>query len=95
MAKSKIKKDDMVVVISGADKNKRGKVMEVQRSAGKVLVEGVNLRKRTMRRSQERPEGGIVDREQPIHMSNVMELSRYQTKVEPKNSNSSKQEAAS
>ena len=93
MIKYKIKKGDTAVVISGAEKGKRGAVLEVDRTRGRVLVEGVNLRKRAMRRSQERPQGGIVEKELPIHISNVMEQTRYEAKVEPKRAAAAQQEA--
>lgn len=96
MAKRKIKKDDMVVVISGAEKGKQGKVLEVRGDAERALVEGVNLRRKAMRRTQERPQGGIVEQEQPIHVSNLMEQSRYDQKVGAKNNpKQTKQEAES
>ncbi len=95
MTKRKIKKGDMVVVISGAEKNKRGRVLEVK-AGERAWVEGVNLRPKAMRRTQERPQGGIVEQERPIHISNLMEQERYERKVESKNnSEQSKQEAES
>jgi large subunit ribosomal protein L24 len=77
MAKARIKKDDMVVVISGADKGHRGKVLSVDREKQLVVVEGINVRKKTQRRSQDHPEGGILDLPCPIHASNVMAAERY------------------
>lgn len=77
MSKANIKKDDMVVAIAGADKGKSGKVLRVDRKAGRVYVEGLNVQKKTIRRSQEKPQGGIMDVEGPIAISNVMEQSRY------------------
>ena len=73
MAKSTVKKNDIVVVIAGADKGKSGKVLRVDRKAGRVYVEGINIQKKTMRRTQEKPQGGIMDVEGPIAISNVME----------------------
>ncbi|MCE1188906.1 MAG: 50S ribosomal protein L24 [Ignavibacteria bacterium] len=67
----KIKKDDKVVVISGNDK-KEGKVLKVFPKKMRVIVEGVNIRKRHTKRSQANPQGGIIEREMPIHVSNVM-----------------------
>ncbi len=90
MAKSKIKKEDMVVVISGSERGKRGKVLEVSK-VGRALVEGVNLVRKSVRRTQERPQGGIVEQEQPIHVSNLMEQGRYEQKVESKNSDQTNQ----
>lgn len=63
---------DLVVVISGKDKGKKGKVMRVLREDDRVLVEGVNRVKRHTRPTPRNPSGGIVDREQPIHASKVM-----------------------
>lgn len=77
MSKANIKKDDMVVVISGAEKGKSGKVLRVDRKADRVYVEGVNIQKKAIRRSQDKPQGGIIDVEGPIHISNVMEQGRY------------------
>ena len=64
-----IKKNDLVKVISGDDKGKEGRVIETQAKKGRVLVEGVNIHKRHMRKS---PAGGIMEREFPIAYSNVM-----------------------
>jgi large subunit ribosomal protein L24 len=77
MARAHVKKDDLVAVISGADKGKRGKVLVVDREKGRVIVEGINRRKRTVRRSAESPEGGITEKECPIHVSNVMIADKY------------------
>lgn len=71
MSKAKIKKGDTVKVITGDDKGKEGKVLEVAPEAGRVLVEGVNLIKKAMRQNEENPQGGIVEREAPIAISNV------------------------
>src|SRR5690606_11839305 len=65
-----IKREQEVVVISGSHKGKRGKVLSVK-AGESVLVEGVNLITKFERKSQERPEGGSVEREAPIHYSNV------------------------
>lgn len=69
--KLKIKRGDEVVVISGSHKGQQGKVLEINRSSLRVVVEGVNLIKRHIRKSQENPEGAIVEREGSIHYSNV------------------------
>ena len=71
MSKVKIKKGDTVVVIAGDDKGKSGKVLQVVPEAGQVLVEGVNFVKKHMRKSEDNPQGGIVEREAPVHISNV------------------------
>ncbi|MBZ0179529.1 MAG: 50S ribosomal protein L24 [Melioribacteraceae bacterium] len=70
----RINKNDMVVVISGNNKDKTGKVLKVYPKTQRVIVEGVNLRKRHSKPSQKNPQGGIVEKEAPIHVSNVMVL---------------------
>jgi large subunit ribosomal protein L24 len=68
----KLKKNDPVVVITGTDRGKRGKILFVDRGKGRVVVEGVNFRQKYLKPSQESPKGGISKREFPIHASNVM-----------------------
>jgi large subunit ribosomal protein L24 len=70
----RIRKNDMVVVISGNAKGKTGKVLKVYPESGRVIVEGVNIVKRHSRPRQKNPQGGILQRESPIHASNVMLL---------------------
>jgi len=72
--KFNVKKDDQVVVISGNFKGKKGKVLKIFPTDRRVIVEGVNVRKRHSRPSQKNPQGGIVQKEAPIHLSNVMLL---------------------
>jgi len=74
-----IKREQEVVVISGAHKGKSGKVLEVK-APNKVLVEGVNLITKYERKSQENPEGASVEKEAPIHYSNVMLVEKYDAK---------------
>ena len=74
MATSKIKKDDLVQVIAGKDKGKTGKVMSVDLKNKKVLVEGVNMVKKHAKPSAANQQGGIINQEAPIDMSNVMYL---------------------
>jgi large subunit ribosomal protein L24 len=73
-AKLKIKKGDQVVVITGRDKGKQGEVLKVLPSESRVIVQGVNVAKRHTRPSAANPSGGIVDKELPIHVSNVAHL---------------------
>lgn len=69
----KIKKNDQVVVLSGRDKGKRGRVIEVLTREKKVLVEGINMLKHHERQNRQRGiAGGIIERESPINVSNVM-----------------------
>lgn len=68
----RIKKNDIVMVTSGKDKGKTGKVLHVYTQKSRVLVEGINRVKKHMRRTQENQQGGIVEVERPISFSNVM-----------------------
>ena len=68
----KIKKNDIVKVISGNDKGKEGRVIKVYNDSHMVLVEGVKLVKKHARPTQDNPKGGIITMEKPIHISNVM-----------------------
>ncbi len=77
---SRIKKDDQVVVITGKDKGAKGRVLSVLREADRVLVEGVNKVKRHTKPTPKNPQGGIIEREQPIHLSNVMILDTKEDK---------------
>lgn len=70
--KLKIKKGDIVQVITGNDRGKTGRVMEVYPKKMKILVEGVNIKKKHTRPTQNNPKGGILDKEVPLHYSNVM-----------------------
>lgn len=70
--KTKLKINDEVIVISGKHKKSRGKILAIDKSRGRVIVQGVGLRKRFTRPSQENPKGGVVEIESPIHISNVM-----------------------
>lgn len=72
MATSKIKKGDQVMVIAGKNKGKDGKVIEVKN--GKVVVEGINVITKHAKPSQANPQGGIIQKEAPIDISNVMYL---------------------
>lgn len=70
----KIKKGDTVKVIAGKDKDKEGKVLSVDQAKNRVLVEGVNMIKKHEKPSGRNQQGGIVTREAPIDLSNVMYL---------------------
>ncbi|MDD3715999.1 MAG: 50S ribosomal protein L24 [Candidatus Marinimicrobia bacterium] len=67
-----IKKGDIVKVITGKYKGKEGKVLKVFPLAQRVIIEGVNMVKRHTRPSQQNPQGGIVEKEAAVHVSNVM-----------------------
>ena len=77
MATSKIKKGDTVKVITGKDKGKEGKVLFVK--DGKVLVEGVNTVTKHTKPSQANPQGGIIQKEAAIDISNVMYVNKGKT----------------
>ena len=70
--KMNIRKGDKVEVITGKDKGKQGVVLRGIPQNQRVLVEGVNMVKKAMRPTQQNPQGGIVTKEAPIHVSNVM-----------------------
>ena len=72
MATMKIKKGDTVKVIAGKDNGKEGKVISVDRKNNRVLVEGVTIITKHMKPSAANQNGGIVQKEAPIHISNVM-----------------------
>ena len=70
----KIKKGDMVKIISGNDRGKSGRVIKVFLDRNRIIVEGINIVKKHSRPSQENPQGAILEKELPIHISNAMYL---------------------
>ncbi|MEI7578710.1 MAG: 50S ribosomal protein L24 [bacterium] len=68
----KIKKGDTVKVITGKDRDKTGLVKEVFRKVDRVLIEGINMVKRHQKKTKDDKQGGIITREAPIHISNIM-----------------------
>ncbi len=75
-----VRKGDQVEVIAGNHKGSTGKVLEVLSTKQRVLVEGVRMIKRHMRKSQDNPQGKIAEREGPIHISNVKVVERGERK---------------
>ena len=71
MLKVKIRRGDTVMVLTGRERGKRGKVLRVMPTASRVLVEHVNMIKKHQRPTQKLRQGGIIEREGPIHLSNV------------------------
>ncbi len=67
-----IRKNDTVIVISGDEKGKRGRVLTVDRGKQRVTIEGINIIKRHMKPSPRYRQGGIIEREAPLHRSNIM-----------------------
>jgi|SRR5699024_7976818 len=76
MAKLKIKTGDQVRVMAGENKGREGKVMRVLIEQNKAIVEGVNMIKRHLKPSANNPQGGIAEREAPIHISNLTLLDK-------------------
>lgn len=81
MAKFHVKKGDEVVILAGAEKGKRGKLINVDTKSGRVVVEGLKMIKRHTRKSQQHPQGAIVEREGTIHGSNVMKAENFDARA--------------
>ena len=67
-----IKKGDTVVVNTGNDKGQKGRVLEVFKKTNRAIVEGVNVMKKHTKPNAESPQGGIIEKEAPVHISNLM-----------------------
>ena len=67
-----IKKGDTVMLIAGDDKGKKGRVLEVNTTSDRALVEGVNMMKKHTKPNAKAPQGGIIEKEAPVHISNLM-----------------------
>ena len=70
--KTRFKVNDNVIVISGSDNGRRGKVLFIDRKNGRIVIEGVNKKHKYLKPSQDNPKGGIMTIERPINISNVM-----------------------
>ena len=81
MSNFHVKKGEEVVVLAGKEKGKRGKIIAVLRKQQRVIVEGAQMIKRHMRKSQQHPQGAIVEREGTIHLSNVMKADQFDARV--------------
>ena len=81
MPKVHVKKGEEVVVLAGKEKGKRGKIIAVLRKKQRVIVEGAQMIKRHMRKSQDHPQGAIVEREGTIHLSNVMKADQFDARA--------------
>lgn len=77
MAKTHVKRGDEVVVLAGSQKGKRGRILEIISRNDRAIVEGLAMVKKHQAKTQEQPEGAIVEREGSIHMSNLMLASRF------------------
>jgi large subunit ribosomal protein L24 len=76
-----VKKGDEVVVIAGSEKGKRGKIIAVKTDKARVIVEGLRMIKKHMRKNQDNPQGAIIEREGTIHISNVMEAGKFDARA--------------
>lgn len=76
-----VKKGDQVVVLSGAERGKRGKIIAVNPKKNRAIVEGLKMIKRHMRKSQQNPQGAIVEREGSIHLSNLMKAEVFDARA--------------
>ena len=83
MQKFHVKKGDLVVVISGTERGKRGKIIEVQRGKERVIVEGVKMIKRHTRKelTPNKQQGAIIEREGTVHISNVMLAEKFDARA--------------
>jgi large subunit ribosomal protein L24 len=83
-----VKKNDEVVVLSGADRGKRGRVIAVEGKKARVIVEGVRMTKKHMRKSQQHPQGTILKREGFIHISSVMRADVFDARTQRRSAGS-------
>jgi len=81
MSKFHVKKGDEVVVLAGKEKGKRGKIITILARKDRVIVEGVQMIKRHTKKSQQHPQGSIVEREGSIHVSNVMAAANFDARA--------------
>jgi large subunit ribosomal protein L24 len=81
MQKCHIKKGDEVVVLAGTERGKRGKVLSVNTTKGRGIVEGLKMIKKHVRKNQQNPQGAIIEREGTIHLSNLMRAEDYDARV--------------
>ena len=83
MSSTRIKKNDRVIVIAGNQEGKTGRVLRIDRVKNRVFIEGVNMRKKAMRRKSEQDQGGIIEIEASIAISNVAPVVRVDGKDRP------------
>jgi large subunit ribosomal protein L24 len=81
MKRFHVKKGDEVVVIAGAERGKRGKIISVETGKQRVIVEGVRMIKKHMRKNQNNPQGAIIEREGTVHISNVMAVEKFDARA--------------
>jgi len=71
LIKTKLKLNDNVVIISGSDKGRRGKILAIDKKGGRLIVEGINKRQKFVKATQENPKGGVMNLEFPLKISKV------------------------
>ena len=76
-----VKKGDEVVVLAGKERGKRGKIISVSPKDSRVIVEGLHMIKRHTRKSQQNPQGAIVEREGTVHISNLMKAEVFDARA--------------
>jgi large subunit ribosomal protein L24 len=76
-----LKKGDEVVVLAGAERGKRGKIISVNAKSSRAIVEGVKMIKRHTRKNEQNPQGAIVEREGTVHISNLMKAESFDARV--------------
>ena len=76
-----VKKGEEAVIIAGADKGKRGRIITVIAKKQRVIIEGARMIKKHMRKSQQYPQGQIVEREGSVHISNVMKADKFDARA--------------
>jgi large subunit ribosomal protein L24 len=81
MRRFHVKKGDEVVVIAGTERGKRGKIIAMLTEKRRVIVEGVKLIKKHQRKSQQHPQGAIIEREGSVHLSNVMLAEKFDARA--------------
>jgi len=81
MQRYHVRRGDEVVVISGTQKGSRGKIISVITSKDRVIVEGVMMMKKHMKKNRDNPQGRIVEREGSLHISNVMKAAEYDARA--------------
>ncbi len=74
--KTRLRKNDDVIVVAGKDKGKTGRVLRIDAAKERVLVEGINMVKKAVRKKSQQDRGGIIELEAPVHLSNVMAVTR-------------------
>ena len=81
MRKFHVKRGDEVVVLAGTERGKRGKILAVLPKKQRVIVEGIKMIKKHMRKNQQHPQGAIIEREGSVHISNVMAVGIYEARA--------------